>query len=389
MDGFGRIGDEMLVGRGIKRAGALAGASLAVALLASCTDLSNIPKQLRPLSYATKQLISDKGMEDDAPIVLRIFKEDGEMEVWKRKVETGRYALLKKYDICKWSGKLGPKFKEGDRQAPEGFYTITPAQMNPRSSYHLSFNIGFPNAYDRANGRTGSHLMVHGACSSAGCYSMTDEQIQEIYTLARLAFQGGQRAFQVQAYPFRMTPANMARHRNDPNMEFWRMLKEGHDHFGVTGQVPKVDVCAKRYVFNSIAVDGVTFNPTAECPEMSVPDPIRIAVQGKSEKDAARTQIIVAKLEAAEARKALKARKAAPQSTANRAIMIAGSAASQAGSGATFTTASVGPAKDAAPVPQAKPGTGGRAVTTAYAQEAPAGTGKIGGFLKRLIGKVF
>ena len=375
------------IGLGIKRAGAMASVGLAGALLASCTDLSNLPKHLQPLSYPTKQLIEDKGMEDDAPVVLRIFKEDGEMEVWKQKRETGRYALLKKYDICKWSGKLGPKVREGDRQAPEGFYTVTPAQMNPKSSYHLSFNIGFPNAYDRSLERTGSHLMVHGACSSRGCYSMDDEQIQEIYTLARLSFQGGQRAFQVQAYPFRMTPANMAKHRNNPNMEFWRMLKEGHDHFQVTGQPPKVDVCAQRYVFNSVTVEGVTFNPTAECPEMSVPDPIRLAVQDRLEKDAAKTQIIVARLEAEEARKALKA---APQSIANSQIMIANTATeSQAGSGATFTTASAEPAKDASAVPQAKPAAGESKLTTAYGPKQPNVAEKVGGFVKGLIGKVF
>jgi murein L,D-transpeptidase YafK len=342
----------MLAGCSIRRAGTVLGAGLAAALLASCTDFGNIPKQMRPLSYSTKQLIEDKGMKEDAPIVVRIFKEDSELEVWKKKTETGRYALLKKYDICKWSGKLGPKLKEGDRQAPEGFYTVAPAQMNPKSSYYLSFNIGFPNTYDRANDRTGSFLMVHGACSSAGCYSMTDEQIQEIYTLARLSFHGGQRAFQVQAYPFRMTPTNLAKYRNDPNMEFWQMLKEGSDHFEVTGQPPKVDVCAKRYVFNSVAVDGVTFNPTAECPELSVPDPIRLAVRDKVERDVAKTQIIVARLEAEEARKARKA----PQSIANPQIMIADAeTAGQAGSGATFTTASVGPAGNASPVPEAKP----------------------------------
>jgi murein L,D-transpeptidase YafK len=376
----------MLAGRSIKRAGALASAGLASALLASCTDLSNIPKHLQPLSYATRQLIEDKGMEDDAPILVRIFKENGELEVWKQKRETGRYALLKKYDICKWSGNLGPKVREGDRQAPEGFYTVTPAQMNPKSSYHLSFNIGYPNAYDRALERTGSHLMVHGACSSRGCYSMTDEQIQEIYTLARLSFQGGQRAFQVQAYPFRMTPENMAKHRSDPNMEFWRMLKEGHDHFLVTGQAPKVDVCAKRYVFNSVAVEGVTFNPTAECPEMSVPDPIRLAVRDRYEKDAAKTQIIVARLEAEEARKA---RKAAPQSIADPQIMIAGAAAQSQNSDATFATASAEPVPPAALLPKSKPGGGESEMTTAYAQEEPNAAVKVGSFVKRLIGKVF
>ena len=358
----------MLAGRRIGRAGALISAGLAVAVLSSCTDLSNLPKHLRPLSYATTQLIAEKGMDEDAPILLRIFKEDGELEVWKRKAETGRYALLKNYDICKWSGKLGPKIKEGDRQAPEGFYTITPAQMNPKSSYHLSFNIGFPNAYDRAKERTGSHLMVHGACSSRGCYSMTDEQIQEIYTLARQSFQGGQRAFQVQAYPFRMTPANMARHRNDPNIEFWRMLKEGHDHFGVTGQPPKVDVCAKRYVFNSVAVEGVTFNPTAECPEISVPDPIRLAVQNKINKDAAKTKIIVAKLEAEEARKAAKTK-----------IIVAKLEAEDARKARKARKAA----------PQAKPGSLGRATATAYGPKRPNVAEKVGGFIKGLFGKVF
>ena len=61
---------------------------------------------------------------------MRIFKEEAELEVWKED-KTGRFALLKTYPICRWSGELGPKVKEGDRQAPEGFYTITPALMNP------------------------------------------------------------------------------------------------------------------------------------------------------------------------------------------------------------------------------------------------------------------
>ncbi len=143
--------------------------------------------------------------------------------------------------------------EEGDRQAPEGFYTVTPAQMNPNSNYYLSFNIGYPNAYDRSLGRTGSNLMVHGACSSAGCYSMTDEDAGEIFALARDAFRGGQRAFQIQAFPFRMTPENMARHRDDPNMDFWRMLKDGYDTFELTRVPPKVDVCDRRYVFNADA----------------------------------------------------------------------------------------------------------------------------------------
>ena len=148
--------------------------------------------------------IKPKNMDEESPILVRLFKEESELEVWKQDRD-GRFALLKTYPICRWSGDLGPKIKEGDRQAPEGFYNITPAQMNPNSQYYLSFNIGYPNAYDRAYGRTGAHLMVHGDCSSRGCYAMTDEQIAEIYALGARSFFGGQTSFQVQAYPFRMT----------------------------------------------------------------------------------------------------------------------------------------------------------------------------------------
>ncbi len=125
--------------------------------------------------------------------------------------------------------------------------------MNPNSNYFLAFNMGFPNQFDRAHGRTGSHLMVHGDCSSRGCYAMTDPNIAEIYAIAREALAAGQPSFQVQAYPFRMTAKNLARHRNNPNMAFWKTLKEGHDHFAVTKAEPKVDVCEKRYVFNAVS----------------------------------------------------------------------------------------------------------------------------------------
>jgi len=205
---------------------------------------------------------------------------------------------LKVYPICRWSGDLGPKVKEGDRQAPEGFYTISPAQMNPQSAYYLSFNTGFPNAYDRALGRTGSELMVHGDCSSRGCYAMTDEQISEIYSLGRESFFGGQRAFQFQAYPFRMTAKNMARHRNNPNMPFWKMLKEGNDHFEVTHLEPKVDVCEKHYVFDAAQDPNsnkpLNFSPAGKCPVFQVPEDIAQAVQDKEARDDAEIATLVA-----------------------------------------------------------------------------------------------
>jgi len=208
------------------------------------------------------------------------------LEVWKQDRE-GHFALLKTYPICRWSGELGPKIKEGDRQAPEGFYNITPGQMNPNSQYYLSFDLGYPNAYDRAYGRTGAQLMVHGDCSSRGCYSMTDEQISEIYALGRDAFFGGQKSFQVQAYPFRMTAQNLARHRNSPHLAFWKMLKKGNDHFDVSKLEPKVNVCDKHYVFDAQSPTGraLSFNATAKCPAYEVPEEIASLVRDKERTD--------------------------------------------------------------------------------------------------------
>ena len=250
----------------------MASAAVAAAIaLAGCNadDITPTGRSQAPLSEKMVSEISSKNMDKDSPILARIFKEEAELEIWK-KDRDGQYALLKTYPICRWSGDLGPKKKEGDRQAPEGFYTITPGQMNPVSNYYLAFNTGFPNAYDRAWGYTGSELMVHGDCSSRGCYAMTDEQIQEIYALARESFFGGQKAFQLEAFPFRMTALNMAKHRNNPNFAFWKMLKQGYDHFEATRQEPKVAVCEKRYVFDAAAPDNAThplsFNARGKCP---------------------------------------------------------------------------------------------------------------------------
>ena len=181
---------------------------------------------------------------------MRIFKAESELEVWKAK-DDGRFYLFKTYPICSYSGGLGPKVEQGDRQAPEGFYLVSLDQMNPRSKYHLSFNVGFPNAYDRAYGRTGQNIMVHGDCTSAGCYAMTDAVVEEIFILAREALQGGQPAFQIQAFPFRMTAANMTAHKDDKWYDFWKNLKEGYDYFEISHLPPKIAVCEKRYLINA------------------------------------------------------------------------------------------------------------------------------------------
>ncbi|HEY3790433.1 MAG TPA: murein L,D-transpeptidase family protein [Bradyrhizobium sp.] len=272
------------------------------ALLAGCNSdeisLATNAKANQPVPPKLVAAMTEKDMDLNSPILIRLFKEEAELEVWKQD-RSGRFALLKTYPICRWSGDLGPKVREGDRQAPEGFYSITPAQMNAQSAYYLSFNTGFPNAFDRALGRTGSELMVHGDCSSRGCYAMTDEQIAEIYALGRESFFGGQRAFQFQAYPFRMTAANMARHRNNPNMPFWRMIKEGNDHFEVTKQEPKVDFCEKKYVFDAAkppdAKRDPVFEASAKCPAYVIPDEVADAVRRKQQEDDAEMARLVAK----------------------------------------------------------------------------------------------
>lgn len=172
------------------------------------------------------------------------------MEVWLQRA-SGEYALFRTYTICNWSGDVGPKIREGDKQAPEGFYIVTAGQMNPNSEHYLSFNIGFPNAYDRAHDYTGSYLMVHGGCRSSGCYAISDDAIQELYILAREAFAKGQREFPVHAFPFRMTEEAMAFRSGHKWEKFWQNLREGYDVFEKTRQPPVVGVKDKRYVFFS------------------------------------------------------------------------------------------------------------------------------------------
>jgi len=289
--------DRTLVGALITSAALAAGV-----LLAGCNSdeisLANNAKANQPVPPKLIAQMEAKDMDLQSPILVRLFKQEAELEVWKQD-RSGRFALLKSYPICRWSGDLGPKVREGDRQAPEGFYSITPAQMNPQSAYYLSFNTGYPNAYDKSLGHTGSELMVHGDCSSRGCYAMTDEQIAEIYSLGRESFFGGQKSFQFQAYPFRMTPLNMAKHRNNPNLQFWKMIKEGYDHFEVTRQEPKVDFCEKKYVFDAVkppdAKREPVFDASAKCPVYMIPDEVAEAVREKQEADQAEVAKLVAR----------------------------------------------------------------------------------------------
>lgn len=199
------------------------------------------------------------GMGD--PVFVRIFKQEGQLELWLKK--SGRYHLYKTYPICKWSGRLGPKIKEADYQSPEGFYSVSARQLNPHSNYYRAFNVGYPNAFDKQNGRTGGLVMVHGACKSVGCFAMTDRGIEEIYGFVEAALRAGQRDISVHIFPFRMTDANIARETGGgwlafvggPNYAqwngFWRNLKEGYDLFEQTGEPPTAFACGDHYEFGA------------------------------------------------------------------------------------------------------------------------------------------
>ncbi|MDY6792056.1 MAG: murein L,D-transpeptidase family protein [Thermodesulfobacteriota bacterium] len=191
-----------------------------------------------------------KKLKFGAPIYLRIFKEEKELEIWVK--QASRFTLFRKFPICTYGfGSLGPKTRKGDGQAPEGFYYVKPDQLNPVSTFHLSFNLGYPNRYDRIHQRTGGALMVHGDCVSIGCYAMTDKKIEEIYAIADAALRNGQPFFRVHIFPFRMTGKNMQKHMNSRWYPFWQNLRQGYDFFEKKGNTPpNVEVKNKRYVFN-------------------------------------------------------------------------------------------------------------------------------------------
>jgi murein L,D-transpeptidase YafK len=251
---------------------------------ASYTDLSTVKNKVeQPLPSHILTKMAAKNMDRNSPIMIRILKEEGMMEIWKARTDS-RFEKIADYQICAWSGRLGPKVKEGDRQAPEGFYSLSPANLNPNSKYYLAINTGFPNRYDAANGRSGANLMIHGACSSSGCYSMTDQEMIEIYAFARDAFKGGQRDIQLQAFPFRMTAENMVRHRLSPSYPFWQMLKVGYDNFEVTKRPPEVAFCDKKYVFNQQAEGNGSFSASGTCPTMSAPPALQTALASYNKK---------------------------------------------------------------------------------------------------------
>ncbi|MEZ5997591.1 MAG: murein L,D-transpeptidase family protein [Hyphomonas sp.] len=228
----------------------VAGAALAfmclpaVLAVAGVNDVPSSPRSRAAIAReapALTEALAEKGLTLGAPVYLRLTKEPAVMTAYVRNAD-GVYEPFRSWPVCAFSGKLGPKQAEGDLQAPEGFYSVSPGQMNPSSSYHLSFDLGYPNAFDRAQGRTGSFLMVHGDCVSIGCYAMTDEAIEEIWTLMESAFEQGQTSVPVHVFPFPMTAANLQRHAGSPNDPFWRSLAPAWKAFEDSGEIPQMRV---------------------------------------------------------------------------------------------------------------------------------------------------
>lgn len=212
--------------------------------------------------------LKEHGIAADAPIMIRVFKAESEMEIWTGD-ETGNYRLFATYPICYWSGGLGPKVKEGDKQAPEGFYAMGMEQsIHEGTRWPKSLNVGYPNPFDKINLRSGSHILIHGGCASIGCFAMTNAVSLEIFKLASDAFDAGQPNIPVHVFPFRMTEANLVKYSEPKWDGFWRNLKEGYDLFERTHRPPRVSVCGMRYGFAAASrIEGVNPGPVEVCPE--------------------------------------------------------------------------------------------------------------------------
>ena len=206
-----------------------------------------------PNATPLEEILTAKKIKPGIPLYIRIFKKEKTFELWGEQGE--RYTLLKSYPICSYSGYLGPKLRSGDKQAPEGVYVLTKKSLNPHSRYHLALNIQYPNRYDRNHHRTGNLIMIHGKCSSTGCFAMGDSQIEEIYKMVEKALQKHRSWIYVAIYPFRMTEENMLQYADSYWYPFWANLKTGYDYFEQTHVPPFTGVKGATYVFQKRGSD--------------------------------------------------------------------------------------------------------------------------------------
>lgn len=222
----------------------IAGSFLAAKFPALLGGLQKLPG--KPLA----ERLAEKGFALGNPLLIRIFKQESTIELWMKR--TDRFELALSFPVCAWSGELGPKLAEGDRQSPEGFYLVSERNLNPNSAYHRAINVGFPNAYDQAQGRTGSFLMIHGSCVSIGCYAIRDAPVDDVYAMAESAFSAGQKSIPIHIFPFRLTPENLSAHNGGRWIDFWRNLSEGEAMFQATKIPPPAFVCNGKYRFGAV-----------------------------------------------------------------------------------------------------------------------------------------
>jgi murein L,D-transpeptidase YafK len=253
---FGRLGARL--GR-VAGTACVASALFAYSALALEASVPEKTAPAKPASLASR--IEAAGFTRGAPIYFRIFKAEAVLEVWMRKGD--RFELFNTYPVCKYDGTLGPKLYEGDRQSPEGFYTVSPAQLRWTGRWYRGFDLSFPNAYDEDQGRTGSAILIHGGCASIGCYAMTNAVVDELFEIATEAFDGGQTRIAVHVYPFRMTDENMARHSQEAWASFWERLKPAYDHFETDRVPPRVSVCKGEYRIEAGAAGYAGNEPVA------------------------------------------------------------------------------------------------------------------------------
>ena len=230
-------------------------------------DLKEIRSRVIP---KLKIELNKKDLSIESQVFVRIFKQDKKLELWIKKDKT--FEIFKMYPICEYSGELGPKIKNGDRQAPEGIYKIKKNLLNPNSKLHLGINIGYPNEYDRYYKRNGSAIMIHGGCVSVGCYAMTDSLIEEIYVIFEESLKHN-KYVSVHIYPFELTSKNIDNHnnyidtsfigsllafiQNSPKYKynefipFWKELKAAYDFFEENKILPSIQIINGHYVISS------------------------------------------------------------------------------------------------------------------------------------------
>ena len=227
------------------------------------TNCNSTPTQTQsPEEDRVQTVITEKGSlilenlqnyqleSTDLNILFVAYKDLDRLDLFAKSTAQEQYKLIQQYPICARSGKLGPKKAEGDKQVPEGFYTIN--RFNPKSKFYLSLGVNYPNAFDLAHNYTGSDIFIHGKCETVGCLPMTDDLMKEIYLYALWAKDSGQQNIPVYIFPFEMTEENMLIYKpqvNDDTFSFWQNIQQGYLLFQESKKEVTFEVIDRKYHF--------------------------------------------------------------------------------------------------------------------------------------------